>query len=159
MFYHTYIWKRTCHYNSRRITTGHSQMHTWTERSGILGTHSLLHLLPICGIAINCTVGRSRKGRLKCRIWINIHKYKYIYSYGSYISLRFCNCEYLSQRNIDISNAMEVSTKLRVWAFDVSDWVPADVVYTAVVVENLGSVRSVPVQVCCVCCRKLVCPW
>ena len=154
MFYHIHISKRVWHYNSRQITTGQSWVHTGTERSGILGTHSLFQLLPICGLASNCTVGRSRKGGLKYCIYI----YN-TYRYDGYIFLRFCYFECVSQRSTDISNAMEVSMELRALAFDVSDWVPADVVYTAVVVENLASVRSVPVQVCCVCCRNLICPW
>ena len=56
--------------------------------------------------------------------------------------------------NINTSNAVGVSAELK--TLTSSDWVPADVVYSAIVIENLGSVKSVPIQVCCV---KLIFYW
>ena len=46
--------------------------------------------------------------------------------------------------------------KLNALASNVSDWVPADAVYTAVVVENIGTVKGAPVQVCF---RKRIHSW
>ena len=155
-------------------------MHSRTERFGILGTHSLFQLYTICGITSNCAVGRPGKGELKyCQhkhTHTNTHNWNkfaareellftvpvfhsWLYPYPmlrhSFFLYSF-DIEYLSQKSINISNVAEVSMKLNALASNVSDWVPADAVYTAVVVENIGTVKGAPVQVCF---RKRIHSW
>ena len=63
----------------------------------------------------------------------------YTFQYKSYLCI--------VQKDVSISNALEISEELKYLTRNSEILVPADVVYAAQVIENLAFVTSVPLEV------------